>query len=520
MRREQAMGTVGFYVDILAVSGLKRIVAARMCCDFGCKYVFWYTYSQNDVILIEHLIGRKKEIEQLNRYLTSAKSEFVAIYGRRRVGKTFLVRQVYSRQFSFQLTGLANVGKQAQLAQFHAEYIRQFDLEEDTVPARDWFSAFRQLVTALENLGQSGKKVIFLDELPWLDTKGSNFLSGLEHFWNSWASARADILLVVCGSAASWMVKNLLNNRGGLHNRITGRIKLDPFTLSETAAFFDSKEIKFNRYQIVLLYMVFGGIPFYLEQIDGSLSAVQNINNLCFTRNAPFRTEYGNLYASLFSKPERHTAVIEALAKKNKGLTRTEIIGITSISDGGGLTRILKELEESNFIRKYRAFGRKERDKLYQLMDPYSLFYLKFIKQSSTDDENFWTNALESPTFRSWSGYAFEMVCLHHVKEIKEALKIGGVQTSVSTWNSSKAQIDLIIDRKDQVINLCEMKFSIHPFSIDQQYAANLRKKIGSFQADTGTKKALFLTMITTYGVNRNSYSGMVQNDLHMDIFF
>lgn len=466
------------------------------------------------------LIGRTKEIRKLQRYIKSRKSEFVALYGRRRVGKTYLIRQVFDGQMTFHLTGLANVGKKAQLTQFHAEYLKYFPENEGITPAEDWFSAFRQLIAALEERKPTQKKVIFLDELPWLDTRGSHFLSGLEHFWNSWASARTDILLIVCGSAASWMIKNLLNNRGGLHNRITARIKLEPFNLSETETFLKEKQIIYNRYQTVLLYMVFGGVPFYLEQIDRGLSAMQNINELCFERNAPFRTEYDNLYASLFNQSDRHKSVVEALSSKKKGLTREAIIKTTKLSNGGGLSRILKELEESSFIRKYRSFGKKEKDSLYQLTDLYSLFYLNFIKKSSPDDEYFWTNALESPLFRTWSGYAFEMVCLHHVSAIKGALRIGGIQTSVASWHSASAQIDLLIDRKDQVINLCEMKFSIHPYSIDKKYAANLRNKIGRFKTDTGTKKAIFLTLISTYGLVNNQYAGMVQNDLDMDVLF
>lgn len=466
------------------------------------------------------LIGREKEIKKLNYSLSSDKSEFVAVYGRRRVGKTFLIRQVFKKQLVFQLTGLANAGKRDQLSQFHADILKYFPEQEGLLPAKDWFVAFRQLIGVLEKHTASQKKVIFLDELPWLDTRGSKFLSALEHFWNSWASAREDILLVVCGSAASWMVKNLLNNRGGLHNRITDRIKLEPFSLAETEAFFKRKNVVFERYQIILIYMVFGGIPYYLERIRPDLSATQNINELCFERLAPFRSEYNNLYTSLFNKADKHIAVIEALATKKKGLNRMAIIKATKLTNGGGLSKVLKELEESSFIRRYRAFGKKEKDSLYQLTDLYSLFYLNFIKQSSPDDESFWLNAHESPMYRTWSGYAFEMVCLHHIREIKQALGISGVQTSIASWQSAKAQIDLVIDRKDQVINLCEMKFSIKPFTIDKKYAANLRNKIGTFREETDTKKAIFLTMLTTYGLAKNQYAGMVQNDLTMDILF
>ncbi|MEM8523862.1 MAG: ATP-binding protein [Bacteroidota bacterium] len=467
------------------------------------------------------LIGRKRELKQLHNHLRSKKSEFVAVYGRRRVGKTFLIRQAYNNEFAFYLTGLANAGMKQQLSQFHAALLK-YGQKVNWTPevASDWFIAFRQLETLMEKLPQNTKKVIFLDELPWLDTPKSYFLSGLEHFWNSWASARDDILLIVCGSAASWMLNNLIKNKGGLYNRITDRIKLQLFTLKETEAFLQEKNAVYNRYQNLLLYMTFGGIPFYLDYVDSGKSAMQNINDLCFLMDAPFRIEYESLYASLFNKHERHVAVVEALAKKAKGLTRKEIVKITKLSNGGGMSRILKELEESNFIRSYKSFGKKKYERLYQLVDLYSLFYLRFIRNAEEEDEEFWLNHLETPTFFAWGGYAFEMVCLHHIPQIKRALGISGVQTSTSGWQSKEAQIDLVLDRKDQVINLCEMKFSLHPFAIDKKYAENLRNKMGNFREATQTNKALFLTFISTYGVKKNKYSGMVRNDLKMDILF
>lgn len=467
------------------------------------------------------LIGRKKEVKKLQSYLKSRKSEFVAVYGRRRVGKTFLVRKTYNNNFSFQLTGLANVSMKRQLGEFHAALVKHaLELDWTPEPPSDWFSALRQLADFLEKLPEKDKKVVFLDELPWLDTHNSKFISGLEHFWNSWASARDDIVLIVCGSAASWMLNNLLKNRGGLHNRITDRIKLAPFSLRETEDFLHEKNAVYNRYQNLLLYMAFGGIPFYLDFIKAEKSAMQNINDLCFHPDAPLRLEYESLYASLFNKHERHVAVIEALATKGKELTRSEIIKRTKLTDGGGLTRILKELEESNFIRRYKTFGKKKKEGLYQLVDFYSLFYLRFIKNTDEDDESLWLNTLETPTFFAWSGYAFEMVCLHHVAQIKKALGISGVQTSVSTWQSKKAQIDLLIDRKDQVINLCEMKFSISPFTIDKKYSENLNNKSTQFRQATKTEKVLFLTLITTYGIAPNKYSGMVRNNLDMNVLF
>ena len=473
---------------------------------------------------MSQIIGRLAELKKLKALQSEPGSVFVALYGRRRVGKTFLVRQAFTNQFDFYLTGMANVTLSQQLANFHAAVQQYADPAKQWEAADSWFNAFRQLSDLLEQ-SKSEKKLVFLDELPWLDTPHSGFIPALEHFWNSWASARNDVILIVCGSAASWMINNLINNTGGLHNRITHRIKLEPFTLAECEAFFKSKGGVFDRYQLILLYMSIGGIPFYLNQVDVTASAAQNINRMCFETEGLLRNEFNNLYRSIFNKADRHMAVIEALSKKVKGLTRTDIIKAAKLLTGGGVTRILSELEESGFIRKYVPFGKKERNSLYQLSDCYSLFYLRWIKNSSTLDENTWINQLDSPAQRAWSGYAFEQVCLAHIKEIKQGLGISGVQTATSSWISrvSKkgAQVDLVIDRRDQVITICEMKFSMNHFAIDKSYADELRNKIGVFREETKTRKAIFLCFVTTYGLTKNSYSAaLVQNEITMDVLF
>jgi uncharacterized protein len=470
------------------------------------------------------IIGRKKEIQTLYSLKESTKSEFLAIYGRRRVGKTYLIRNVFDKDFVFQLTGLANTNLKGQLANFHRALVRQSLKTEKIVPAKNWFDAFQQLMDFVEN-STKPQKVIFLDELPWFDTPNSGFVSALEHFWNSWASARKDIILIICGSSASWIINKLINNKGGLHNRITKRIKLEPFSLAETEAFFKNKNSAFERYQIVQLYMVLGGIPFYLDMVETSQSAIQNINRLCFEANGELRLEFENLYSSLFKKAEDHEAVIQALSTKALGLSRDELIKTAKIKNGGGTTNLLKELEECGFIRKYPAFGKRERNQLYQLIDFYSLFYLTFIKNSSLIDENLWINGVDNPQFRAWSGYAFEMICLHHLKEIKQALGISGVFTNTSTWFSTdktqKAQIDLVIDRRDGIINVCEMKFSVKPFTIDKKYAEELRLKMETFREQTDTKKSIFLTMITAFGVQKNEYSNsVVQNSISLNELF
>jgi hypothetical protein len=423
---------------------------------------------------------------------------------------------------TFYLKGIANASQSQQLTNFHLAFQKSFPQGSGKAPT-SWLEAFQKLIIHLDQQPE-GKKVLFLDELPWLDTPRSGFIPALEHFWNSWASGRSDILLIVCGSAAAWMINNLINNRGGLHNRVTHRIRLKPFTLAETEEFFKARGAAFDRYSILLLYMVMGGIPFYLDAVRTSERAAQNIDRLCFSEDGLLRGEFDNLYRSLFLHAEKHVAIIEALSVKGKGLTRQEILAETKLLDGGGLTRMLKELEESNFIRRYPSFGVKQKKAFYQLVDVYSLFYLKWIRGTSSLDINTWINGLDSPAQRAWSGYAFEQVCLSHLDAIKKALGISGVQTQTSAWKSSNAakgaQIDLLIDRRDQVINLCEMKFSMHPFTIDKSYAQSLQNKVAVFKSETGTRKAIYLTMITTYGLARAAYSSMVQNELTMDILF
>lgn len=474
--------------------------------------------------MIENIIGRKKEIALMKSLKESSKSEFLAVYGRRRVGKTFLIRQVFENDLTFQLTGLANAKLQWQLANFYKALTKQNPKHKNIKPASNWFDAFHELIDVLE-LSKARKKVIFLDELPWLDTPNSGFMTALEHFWNSWASARKDIVLIVCGSAASWMINKLLKNKGGLHNRITQRCKLEPFNLTETEAFFKSKNAVLERYQITQLYMTLGGIPYYLDMVDVNMSSYQNINKLFFEENAPLRIEFESLYESLFKKAQNHVAIIEALSQKSSGMNREDLIKTAKINNGGGTTTILQELEECGFIRKYNSFGKNQRGNIFQLVDFYSLFYLAFVKNSSVFDETTWINGVDNPAYRAWSGYAFEMVCLHHIPKIKEILGISGIQTNTATWYSNdkeiKAQVDLLIERRDGIINLCEIKFSINSFVITKKYAEELRNKIAVFKEQTKTRKTVFLTMITSFGLQRNEYSNqLVQNSLTMDSLF
>lgn len=480
--------------------------------------------------MAQQLIGRKAELKALRGYLNSDKSEFVAVYGRRRVGKTFLIRMAAADNFSFFVTGANKATKSEQLINF-AIALQKYSGSERLVIQKNWILAFYELSRYLETLPE-GKKIIFIDELPWMDTAKSGFIAALENFWNSWAVLRNDIKLIACGSATSWMINNLIRNRGGLHNRLTHHLVLEPFSLGECEEYFKAFGFSYARKQIAECYMAIGGIPYYMSMMDKSKSLAQNIDDLFFSKNAPLKDEFNDLYRALFKNASPHIEVVTALSVKGKGLTRQEILNATGLTDNGAFSIVLDELEHCGFIRLYEPFGnairpgekRQKSNTIYQLVDFYTLFYFNFIKNNRYQDEHFWTSSVNSPMHNTWSGLSFEMLCLIHLKQIKQALGISGVQTLACSWRSKEAakgaQIDLLIDRKDETINICEMKYAKDVFEITKEYEEKLSNKVNAFSEETGTKKSLLLTMITTYGVKQNMYSGIVQSEIVLDDLF
>lgn len=476
--------------------------------------------------LLSMLIGRISEQKALLDAANAEYSRFVAVYGRRRVGKTFLIRETFNYSFTFQHTGLARGKMKEQLLSFRASL--QAASGKRYSQFKNWYEAFFALEEWLGTL-PDGKKTVFFDELPWMDTPRSNFISGLEHFWNSWASARKDILLIVCGSATSWIVNKLINNHGGLHNRLTDKILLQPFSLAECEQYVDVNQLGLSRYQIVENYMIMGGIPFYWSMLKRDKSLAQNIDYLFFSKETEgLSHEYEQLYASLFNNPEPYIQVVTALAKKTVGLSRDEIVKASEIPAGGDLTRYLNELEWCGFIRKYNCIGKQYKDALYQLIDNFTLFYFQYMKGNKNNDSHFWTNNLGSPLHHAWSGLAFERVCLQHIEQIKAALGISGVLTNVYSWRTEanadkgieKAQIDLLIDRKDGVIDLCEMKFSEHEYAITDDEEKKLRRRRGNFVEVTKTKKAVHITFVTPFGLKKNLHSSIAQNEVTAEDLF
>ncbi|MCL2327787.1 MAG: ATP-binding protein [Bacteroidetes bacterium] len=466
------------------------------------------------------IIGRQKERAMLDECYHSSKSEFLAILGRRRVGKTFLIKEFFDNNFFFYVSGAENATKKMQLKNFGKALKKHSKYPYPAVG--DWQDAFEQLQHFIENSKSKERKVLFFDELPWFDTMKSGFLSAFEYFWNTFASSRGDILLIICGSATSWITNKIIKNRGGLHNRVTAQMYLNPFTLKETEEFLEYKNIKFSRYQIAECYMIMGGIPYYLEQLKKGKSLSQNIDNLFFSKDSILKGEFKKLFASLFKKYTKHITIVEILGKKRMGMSREEIVAQSKILDGGGLTSVLEDLEMCGFINVYNAYGKKNKNKVYQLVDFYSLFYLTFIAGSSQTNPQYWTNLGESSTKLSWYGYSFELLCLTHVEQIRQKLGISGVVHYVNSWRSDDKtrQIDLLIDRNDNVINVCEIKFSKDEYTITKEYDRELQAKLSKFQSATATKKALHLTMLTTFGTSKNQYFGNVQNEVNLDDLF
>ncbi len=470
--------------------------------------------------LQKNIIGRERECVLLQEYYDSPKAELVAIYGRRRVGKTFLVKSFFNQIFDFYFTGVFETPRSTQLRLFQSE-LERYSGRKRSKP-KDWFEAFEQLRDYLSSLDKE-RIVVFLDELPWMDTPKSNFVQAFSYFWNSWASGVSGMKFFVCGSATTWMVSKLIGDKGGMHGRVNRQIYLRPFNLSETQAFLRSKKIDWTQLQIAQIYMVMGGIPYYLDMVNPAYTVEENIDHLFFEEGSVLRTEYAFVFRSLFKDSNLYQTVIETLAKKAIGMTREEIAQAAKLPNNGTLTEVLENLYRCDFIRSYTAFGKKSHGQIFQLVDLFSLFHNRFVPQTNSQDMHFWHNMQDVPAKRAWEGYAFEQVCLHHIPQIKQKLRIGGTLSEVCSWQCKPftdkdgisykgTQIDLLIDRRDQVIDLCEMKFSSQNFAITGEYDERLRSRKETFLAVTGTRKTLQNVLITTYGLAKTKYSDNIHD--------
>ena len=468
------------------------------------------------------LIGREKEIKILENALHSSRSELIVVYGRRRVGKTFLIRETCKKHIQFEFVGMYKASTREQLKLFK-QTLFNFSQQKVKTPS-NWLEAFQQLKDYCDTLIGNKKKVFFIDEFPWLDNNKSSFLKAFDNFWNSYVTKREDLVVVVCGSAAAYMINKIIRSKGGLHNRLTDKIRVEPFNLKETELLLKKNRVKLTHYDILNLYMAMGGIPHYLDKVNVGESATQAIDRLCFEKDGFLRDEFKNVFASLFDQVDNHEAIIRILADVRKGLPRNEIMKKGNFPSGGNLTRTLHELEESGFIEQYAPY-KGNNNALYRLKDEYCSFYIKYIEKNKPSEKGVWNKLQTQASYNSWAGFTFETICLKHIEQIKEGLKIAGIYTTTGNWleknSENGAQIDLLIDRDDNVINLCEIKYYDGLFTLNKKFAFDLMNKVAVFKNSTQTKKSIFLTLITIHGITANEYSRqLIQNNLTLEHLF
>jgi len=476
---------------------------------------------------MQRIVGREAELKELQRCVDSNRSEFVIVYGRRRVGKTFLVDYFFDGRYDFSFVGGHRLSKEKQLRNF-AKTLKKYANLEKQPKLKDWDDAFDALVEYLEGLPSDKRKVIFIDEMPWIDTPQSEFVAALETFWNSWGARRSDIIFVASGSASSWMMDKLVENPGGLHGRITNNIYIRPFTLKETEEYLLSRNIVWDRYHILQLYMMIGGIPFYLSLLDPKETLSGNIDRLFFRQNGTLRVEFDELYNAIFSKADKYIEIVELLFRNKQGLTYTEIQKATKM-DGENLTRVLKNLVRCDFVISFQQYGNKTKGTIYRLLDFYTLFYKKFVSGNDSKDEQWCTHNFNSHSVESWQGLSFELVCMTHIPQIRQTLGISGISTNASSWryvadkknpDEKGAQIDLVIERGDRFVHLCEMKFSATPYTITSEYAEKVRYRTALFKEKTKTTSSPLCTFVTTFGVSKGAHCSVANSEVQSDDLF
>jgi len=485
----------------------------------------------------EIIIGRKYEQEKLEKAYNSVRAEFIAVFGRRRVGKTFLIRNFFSKKSGifFQITGIHEAKAEIQIKEFTKEIGNIFFSSHVKLePPKNWMAVFELLTETLQKQDSRKKIVLFFDELPWMAIRSSQLIQALEYYWNRFWVSMPNIKVVICGSATSWIINNIIKNKGGLHNRVTLRLPIEPFTLSETKAFLEYEGVKYDNYQTLQLYMCIGGIPYYLTMLDKGLSAIQNINRVCFQKKGSLLDEYNILFASLFKDSEPYEKIIRIIASKREGVGR-EYIEHAVKYKGGNLTKRLIELEQIGFITSFMQWGRTKKGIYYKIIDEYILFYLTWIAPGSKTritkeiTSKYWEEISQTQPWKSWAGYAFEAVCFKHINSIRKTLHVPD-GAEAYTWkhlpgknatNQQGAQIDLVFDRSDNIVNICEIKYSKTPYIIDKNYAKVLLNKVQAYRDVTKTTKLIFISLITTFGLKQTVNSEkIITSTVQLDELF
>ena len=470
------------------------------------------------------MIGRKEEVKKLLAAIESEQSEFVAVYGRRRVGNTFLINETYGGRYAFQHAGVEKAAMKEQLEYFRQSIMRYGEARCPRL--RNWREAFFELSKMLERKGD-GKKIVFIDEAPWLDTARSGFLSALENFWNGWASLRKDVVLVICGSATSWVINEVLRNRGGLYNRVTKEIPVAPFTLKECEEYAKWKNLPFGRWQLAECYMALGGVAYYWSLLNSEHGVAQNFDNLFFKKNAELRDEFTRLFASLFKHSEKYVELVTTLGARKCGMTREELLATMPSAWGGEISRYLKELEECGFVAKSNIIGTVKKGAIYRVIDNFTMFYFEFLKSRKGTEERYWEMSYNEPRINSWRGRAFERICLWHLPQIRQALGISGMKVDAYSWRAKSfasgeqdAQIDLLLERADRTISICEIKFADKEYAFSQTESEKLSRRCQVLFESMPPSKAKHIVAIAPYGVRLNANSAQINAVVTLEQLF
>lgn len=470
---------------------------------------------------MDNIIGREYEADLLKQYINSSKPEFIAVYGRRRVGKTYLIDQLFRKNYAFSFTGIIDGKKDTQMAALNDAF-DYYGIVTQQQP-QNWMEAFTELRKYLQPKVEGTEKcIMFIDELPCLDYKGSSLIEALGYFWNTWASKQNNFKLIVCGSATSWMIKNIIDSKGGLHNRITHEIHLHPFCLGEAKQFLISQNVNWDDLSYLQAYMVLGGIPYYLGLLNSKMSLAQNIDNLFFSQDRELRREFSRLFKTLFSSPEPYIEIIKILSKNAGGMTRDEIAKKLGKKDNGHLSDRLEDLKNCDFLRFYNVKVNKisAKNGIYQLTDFYTAFYLRFVTKNSVDN-HYWVNHLMSSDLNVWAGLTFEKVAMVHINQIKRKLHIDYMSCEYYSCRLSDAQIDLVIERADSIINICEIKYSTDKYLITKAEYEKVLHRIATFTRETKSSKfAIQPIFITTKGLSEGTYSQSIAYNVTLEDLF
>jgi hypothetical protein len=445
-------------------------------------------------------VGRKNELRMLNDAYRSGKDELVVLYGRRRIGKSSLVKRFAEKKKAYyEFEALEGETTPGQINHFLQQLKKQIDDPIlDSVRFANWEQVFTYLTEKVINRKSKVKKILFLDELPWMAAGRIRLVSLLKYYWdNHWKSKH--VMLILCGSVASFMVKKVLHSNA-LYGRTTIEILLKGFSPEEAARLLSKKR---SREETLNYQLVFGGVPKYLEQINTSQSFNKNMNTLCFSPHGIMLKEVERIFYSQFREPRTYLKIINLL--KNGIFSLSEISSKTKIPSGGGLKQYLKNLERAEMIRSYIPFDRSGNSKFkkYTLADEFLVFFFKYmgpnlrvIKESSSRRL---FETLTQNSFDSWLGFAFERFCLKHAGLLALVMDFADDILLASPYfkkNDERFQIDLLYQRADRVITVCEIKHQ--NIKIGTNIIPEMQRKCALLKVPRGY--ALEKALISLYG--------------------